>query len=163
MTVVAVYPGTFDPITNGHSDLVQRAAGLFDRVIVGIAANPGKTPLFDLAQRVAMAEQVVSRFENVEVCGFSELLVDFVKARNAKVILRGLCAVSDFEYEMQLASMTRHLENSIETVFMTPSEETSFISASLVKEIALHGGDVSPFVHKRIVEALNSVKNRIPR
>lgn len=163
MTVVAVYPGTFDPITNGHSDLVQRAAGLFDRVIVGIAANPGKTPLFDLAQRVAMAEQVVSRFENVEVCGFSELLVDFVKARNAKVILRGLCAVSDFEYEMQLASMTRHLENSIETVFMTPSEETSFISASLVKEIALHGGDVSPFVHERIVEALNSVKNRIPR
>lgn len=163
MTVVAVFPGTFDPITNGHSDLVQRAAGLFDRVIVGIAANPGKTPLFDLAQRVAMAEQVVSRFENVEVCGFSELLVDFVKARNAKVILRGLCAVSDFEYEMQLASMTRHLENSIETVFMTPSEETSFISASLVKEIALHGGDVSPFVHKRIVEALNSVKNRIPR
>ena len=163
MTVVAVFPGTFDPITNGHSDLVQRAAGLFDSVIVGIAANPAKTPLFDLAQRVAMAEQVVSCFENVEVCGFSELLVDFVKARNAKVILRGLRAVSDFEFEMQLASMNRHLENSIETVFMTPGEETSFISASLVKEIALHGGDVSPFVHKRIVEALNSVKNRIPR
>lgn len=163
MTVVAVFPGTFDPITNGHSDLVQRAAGLFDRVIVGIAGNPAKTPLFDLAQRVAMAEQVVSCSENVEVCGFSELLVDFVKARNAKVILRGLRAVSDFEFEMQLASMNRHLENSIETVFMTPSEETSFISASLVKEIALHGGDISPFVHERIVEALNSVKNRIPR
>ncbi len=161
MTVVAVYPGTFDPITNGHSDLVQRAAGLFDKVIVGIAANPGKTPLFDLAQRVAMAEQVLSHLENVEVCGFSELLVDFVKAKNAKVILRGLRAVSDFEYEMQLASMNRHLEHTLETVFMTPSEETSFISASLVKEIALHGGDVSPFVHKRIVEALNSVKNKI--
>ena len=161
MTVVAVYPGTFDPVTNGHSDLVQRAAGLFDKVIVGIAANPGKTPLFDLAQRVAMAEQVLSHLENVEVCGFSELLVDFVKAKNAKVILRGLRAVSDFEYEMQLASMNRHLEHTLETVFMTPSEETSFISASLVKEIALHGGDVSPFVHKRIVEALNSVKNKI--
>ena len=162
MTVVAVYPGTFDPITNGHSDLVQRAAGLFDKVIVGIAANPSKTPLFDLAQRVVMAEQVLSHLENVEVCGFSELLVDFVKAKNAKVILRGLRAVSDFEYEMQLASMNRHLEHTLETVFMTPSEETSFISASLVKEIALHGGDVSPFVHGNIVEALNSVKNKIP-
>ncbi len=162
MTVVAVYPGTFDPITNGHSDLVQRAAGLFDKVIVGIAANPSKTPLFDLAQRVTMAARVLSHFENVEVCGFSELLVDFVKAKKAKVILRGLRAVSDFEYEMQLASMNRHLESTLETVFMTPSEETSFISASLVKEIALHGGDVSPFVHKIIVEALNSVKNKIP-
>jgi len=161
MTVVAVYPGTFDPITNGHSDLVQRAAGLFDKVIVGIAANPGKTPLFDLAQRVAMAKQVLSHLDNVEVCGFSELLVDFVKAKKAKVILRGLRAVSDFEYEMQLASMNRHLEHTLETVFMTPSEETSFISASLVKEIALHGGDVSPFVHEKIVEALNSVKNKI--
>ena len=161
MSVIAVYPGTFDPITNGHSDLVQRAAGLFDRVIVGIAANPSKTPLFDLEQRVDMAEQVLSQFENVEVCGFSELLVDFVKARDAKVILRGLRAVSDFEYEMQLASMNRHLDNSLETVFMTPSEETSFISASLVKEIALHGGDVSQFVHKDIVEALSSVINKM--
>ncbi len=161
MSVVAVYPGTFDPITNGHSDLVQRAASLFDKVVVAIAANPGKTPLFDLEQRVAMAEQVLSRFDNVEVCGFSDLLVSFVKAKNAKVILRGLRAVSDFEYEMQLASMNRHLENSLETVFMTPSEETSFISASLVKEIALHGGDVSKFVHKDIVEALLSVKNKI--
>ena len=162
MSVVAVYPGTFDPVTNGHSDLVQRAAGLFDHVIVAIAANPGKTPLFDLTQRVAMAEQVLSHFENVEVCGFSDLLVDFAKAKKAKVILRGLRAVSDFEYEMQLASMNRHLEASLETVFMTPSEETSFISASLVKEIALHGGDVSQFVHERIVDALDSVKNKIP-
>ncbi len=161
MSVVAVYPGTFDPITNGHSDLVQRAASLFDKVVVAIAANPGKTPLFDLEQRVAMAEQVLSRFDNVEVCGFSDLLVSFVKAKNAKVILRGLRAVSDFEYEMQLASMNRHLENSLETVFMTPSDETSFISASLVKEIALHGGDVSKFVHRGIVEALNLVKNKI--
>jgi pantetheine-phosphate adenylyltransferase len=161
MSVIAVYPGTFDPITNGHTDLVQRAAGLFDKVILAIAANPGKTPLFDLTQRVAMAEQVLSAYDNVEVCGFSDLLVHFVKSRDAKVILRGLRAVSDFEYEMQLASMNRHLEHSLETVFMTPSEETSFISASLVKEIALHGGDVSPFVHEDIVEALNSVKNKI--
>ena len=161
MSVVAVYPGTFDPITNGHSDLVYRAAGLFDRVVVAIAANPSKTPLFDLAHRVAMAEHVLKQFDNVEVCGFSDLLVDFAKSKNAKVILRGLRAVSDFEYEMQLASMNRHLDNTMETVFMTPSEETSFISASLVKEIALHGGDVSPFVHESIVEALNAVKNKI--
>jgi pantetheine-phosphate adenylyltransferase len=160
MTVIAVYPGTFDPITNGHSDLVQRAAGLFDRVIVGIAENPGKTPLFDLKQRVSMAEKVLSQFDNVEVCGFSDLLVHFVKSKDAKVILRGLRAVSDFEYEMQLASMNRHLENSLETVFMTPSEETSFISASLVKEIALHGGDVSQFVHQHVVVALNLAKSR---
>jgi len=161
MSVVAVYPGTFDPITNGHTDLVQRAAALFDRVIVAIAANPGKTPLFDLSHRVTMAEQVLSQFDNVEICGFSDLLVNFAKSRNAKVILRGLRAVSDFEYEMQLASMNRHLDNSLETVFMTPSEETGFISASLVKEIALHGGDVSPFVHENIVGALLSVKNKI--
>ncbi len=161
MTVIAVYPGTFDPITNGHSDLVQRAAGLFDRVVVAIAANPGKTPMFDLDHRVALAEQVLSRFDNVEVCGFSDLLVNFVHSRQAKVILRGLRAVSDFEYEMQLASMNRHLDHTVETVFMTPSEETSFISASLVKEIALHGGDVSPFVHKSIVDALNTVKHKI--
>ena len=161
MSVVAIYPGTFDPVTNGHSDLVYRAAGLFDRVVVAIAANPSKTPLFDLAHRVAMAEHVLKQFDNVEVCGFSDLLVDFAKTKNAKVILRGLRAVSDFEYEMQLASMNRHLDNTMETVFMTPSEETSFISASLVKEIALHGGNVSPFVHESIVEALNAVKNKI--
>ena len=163
MAVVAIYPGTFDPITNGHTDLVQRAAGLFDHVIVGIAANPSKTPLFDLEHRVEMATQVLRPFSNVEVCGFSDLLVHFAKAKKAKVILRGLRAVSDFEYEMQLASMNRHLENTLETVFMTPSEETSFISASLVKEIALHGGDVSPFVHENIVHALNSMKQEIPQ
>ncbi len=163
MTVVAVYPGTFDPITNGHTDLVQRAAGLFDHVVVAIAANPSKTPLFDLAHRVEMAEHVLRPFGNVEVCGFSDLLVHFVKAKNAKVILRGLRAVSDFEYEMQLASMNRHLEDTLETVFMTPSEETSFISASLVKEIALHGGDVSPFVHESIVEALDLKRNKISK
>ncbi len=154
MTVIAVYPGTFDPITNGHTDLVGRAASLFDRVIVAIAANPSKTPLFDLSQRVEMARHVLSRHDNVEVCGFSDLLVEYARSRQAKVILRGLRAVSDFEFEMQLASMNRKLECGIETVFMTPGEETGFISSSLVKEIALHGGDVSQFVDRRVVEEL---------
>ncbi len=154
MAVVAVYPGTFDPVTNGHSDLVQRASRIFEKVIVAIAANPAKAPLFDLEQRVAMAQTVLSPLGNVEVCGFSELLVDFVRARGAHVILRGLRAVSDFEFEMQLASMNRRLDHDIETVFLTPAEETSFISASLVKEIAMHGGDVSQFVHSSIVAEL---------
>lgn len=157
MSVIAVYPGTFDPITNGHSDLVQRASKLFDQVIVGIAANPAKAPLFNLEQRVKMAETVLEGIPNVVVQGFSALLVDFVAQQNAQVILRGLRAVSDFEYEMQLASMNRQLDHRIETVFMTPADETSFISASLVKEIALHGGDVSQFVHKIVVEELRNV------
>jgi len=161
MSVIAVYPGTFDPITNGHTDLVQRALKLFDGVIVAIAANPAKTPLFDLSQRVDMANDVLSGFENVEVCGFSGLLVDFARQRGASVLLRGLRAVSDFEYEMQLASMNRHLADDLETVFMTPSEETAFISSSLVKEIALHGGDVSPFVHESIVGALKAIQLNI--
>ena len=154
--VVAVYPGTFDPITNGHSDLVQRASKLFDGVIVAIAENPTKTPLFSLEQRVDMAKSVLSGIKNVEVCGFSDLLVDFVEQQNAHVILRGLRAVSDFEFEMQLASMNRRLNSNIETVFMTPAEKNSFISASLVKEIALHGGDVSQFVASNVVAALDS-------
>ena len=161
MGVVAVYPGTFDPVTNGHSDLVQRASKLFDRVIVAIAANPAKTPLFDLDQRVDMATRVLSDAANVEVCGFSELLVDFVRQKQANVILRGLRAVSDFEFEMQLASMNRRLDDSIETVFLTPAEETSFISASLVKEVAMHGGDVSQFVHEIIVEELKAAVDRM--
>ena len=154
--VVAVYPGTFDPITNGHSDLVHRASKLFDGVIVAIAENPTKTPLFSLEQRVDMAKSVLSGIKNVEVCGFSDLLVDFVEQQNAHVILRGLRAVSDFEFEMQLASMNRRLNSNIETVFMTPAEKNSFISASLVKEIALHGGDVSQFVASNVVAALDS-------
>jgi pantetheine-phosphate adenylyltransferase len=161
MSVIAVYPGTFDPVTNGHSDLVQRASRLFDRVIVAIAANPAKAPLFNLESRVAMVIKVLGEIDNVEVCGFSDLLVDFARQSNANVILRGLRAVSDFEFEMQLASMNRRLDNTIETVFMTPAEETSFISASLVKEIALHGGDVSQFVHKAVVEELAQVSGRL--
>jgi len=161
MSVVAVYPGTFDPVTNGHSDLVQRASKLFDRVIVAIAANPAKTPLFSLDQRVSMATTVLSGISNVEVCGFSDLLVNFVRKRNANVILRGLRAVSDFEFEMQLASMNRRLDDSVETVFLTPAEETSFISASLVKEVALHGGDVSQFVHEIVVDELKLIVDKI--
>ena len=157
MAVVAVYPGTFDPITNGHSDLIQRASKLFDGVIVAIAANPSKTPLFDLERRVDMAKTVLTGIENVEVCGFSDLLVDFVEKQNADVILRGLRAVSDFEFEMQLASMNRRLNSRVETIFLTPAEENSFISATLVKEIALHGGDVSQFVHGTVVSALRDM------
>lgn len=163
MSVIAVYPGTFDPITNGHSDLVQRASKLFDRVIVAIASNPTKTPLFDPDNRVKMATAVLADIANVEVCGFSDLLVDFAQQCKANVILRGLRAVSDFEFEMQLASMNRRLDSRIETVFMTPSEETSFISASLVREIALHGGDVSDFVHKAVVEELANISDKIGR
>lgn len=152
--VIAVYPGTFDPITNGHSDLVGRASGLFDKVIVAIAASPSKAPLFDLAHRIELAKQVLAQHDNVEICGFSDLLVDFVRKREANVILRGLRVVSDFEFEMQLASMNRHLAPEIETIFLTPSEKSSFISSSLVKEIASHNGDVSEFVNPLVVKNL---------
>jgi len=157
MAVIAVYPGTFDPMTNGHSDLIQRASRIFEKVIVAVAANPSKTPLFDLQQRVSMAEAILSDLPNVEVCGFSALLVNFVKQKNAHVILRGLRVVSDFEFEMQLASMNRRLENKIETLFLTPSEQNSFLSSSLVKEIALHGGDVREFVHPSVVAELERI------
>jgi len=154
MSVVAVYPGTFDPITNGHSDLVARASRLFDKVVVAIAASPSKAPLFDLDHRIELAEKVLSAHKNVVVCGFSDLLVDFVRKQQANVILRGLRVVSDFEYEMQLASMNRHLATEIETIFLTPSETSSFISSTLVREIGSHHGDVSEFVHPVVVEAL---------
>lgn len=154
MSVVAVYPGTFDPVTNGHSDLVARASRLFDKVIVAIAASPSKAPLFDLEHRIQLAKQVLDKHNNVEICGFSDLLVDFVHKREANVILRGLRVVSDFEYEMQLASMNRHLAPEIETLFLTPSEKSSFISSTLVREIASHRGDVSEFVHPLVVKGL---------
>jgi pantetheine-phosphate adenylyltransferase len=150
----AVYPGTFDPITNGHTDLVQRAARLFDRVIVAVAANPGKAPAFALEQRVGLARTVLAGLPNVEVRSFDSLLVDFLHQRGADVILRGLRAVSDFEYEFQLASMNRQLAPDIETVFLTPSEQYAFVSSSLVREIAMLGGDVSAFVHPEVVAAL---------
>ena len=148
----AVYPGTFDPITNGHQDLVRRAARIFDRVIVAIAANPNKTPLIPLETRVDLARRVLGDLPNVEVAGYSGLTVEFARQRGASVVIRGLRAVSDFEFEFQLANMSRHLERDIETVFLTPQEQFTFISSTLVREIAVLGGDVSEFVHP-VVEA----------
>ena len=148
----AVYPGTFDPITNGHHDLVRRAAGIFDRVIVAIASNPYKTPMFALETRVDLARRVLAEIDNVEVLGYSGLTVEFARQHQGAVIVRGLRAVSDFEFEFQLANMSRHLDRNFETVFLTPKEQFTFISSSLVREIAALGGDVSHFVHP-IVEA----------
>jgi len=155
--VTAVYPGTFDPITNGHSDLIQRASQLFDKVIVAIAANPSKAPTFSLEQRVEMAKTVTSSLNNVSIVGFDSLLVHFVKENDAQVILRGLRAVSDFDYEFQLAGMNRRLDSQIETIFMTPAEKYAFISSSLVREIANLGGDVSEFVHEMVMQELSSI------
>lgn len=156
MSVTALYPGTFDPITTGHTDLVRRATGVFDKVIVAIAANPSKKPLFSLDERVDMARTVLADLKNVSVVGFDTLLIDCVRQNQARVILRGLRAVSDFEYEFQLAGMNRHLDPEVETVFMTPSEHEMFVSASLIKEIAGLGGDISPFVHARVMQALRA-------
>lgn len=153
---IAIYPGTFDPITNGHTDLVERATHLFDKVIVAVAQATGKSPVFNLQQRVALVSDVLANTKNVEVCGFDILLVKFMKQKNATIILRGLRAVSDFEYEFQLASMNRHLSDEIETVFLTPAEQYTFISSSLVREIARLGGDVSQFVDPKVVAALNA-------
>ena len=158
MNLTAVYPGTFDPVTNGHTDLVQRAARLFDTVIVAVAARSSKNVAFTLDERVSLAREVLGHLPNVEVCGFDTLLMTFAKSRGAQVILRGLRAVSDFEYEFQLASMNRQLGAEVETLFLTPAEQYAFISSSLVREIATFGGDVSGFVHARVVAAL---KNRM--
>lgn len=151
-----MYPGTFDPITNGHADLVDRAAPLFDRLIVGIAESSGKNPGFALDERIELARAALAGIANVEVRGFASLLADFVRETGAGVILRGLRAVSDFEYEFQLASMNRHLIPDAETLFLTPAEQYSFISSSLVREIARLGGDVSDFVHPAVQKALRN-------
>lgn len=156
MTTTVIYPGTFDPLTNGHTDLVARASKLFDKVIVAVAINPGKQPVFSLKERVDLAKQTLAEFNNVEVCGFEGLLVDVAKSKNADVILRGLRAVSDFEHEFQLASMNRKMEPDVETMFLTPSEQFTYISSSLVREIAALGGDVSEFVAPNILAALRS-------
>ena len=150
----AVYPGTFDPITNGHVDLVERAARRFECVIVAIHKSTPKTPAFDWQERIALAKTVLSGQENVRVEGFEGLLVEFARVHQAGVILRGLRAVSDFEYEFQLASMNRQLQPEIETLFMTPDEHYAYVSSSLVREVAALGGDVTPFVHKEVVAAL---------
>lgn len=151
---IAVYPGTFDPITNGHLDLVERAAPLFERLIVGVAESPGKRPALELALRVDLARNSLSRFPNVEVRGFDSLLAHFVSSVGAGVLLRGLRAVSDFEYEFQLASMNRHLIPDVETLFLTPAEQYGFISSSLVREVSRLGGDVSGFVPPAVNLAL---------
>lgn len=155
MKVTAIYPGTFDPITHGHSDLVQRATQLFDHVIVAVAASPSKKPAFTLKERLDMARMAMGHLSQIEICSFDTLLVDFVKSRNARVILRGLRAVSDFEYEFQLAGMNRKLAPGIETLFLMPAEHYAYISSNLVREVAALGGDVSAFVHEGVKAALN--------
>ncbi len=156
MNTTAIYPGTFDPITSGHIDLVVRASKLFDKIIVAVAINPSKAPIFSLDERVALASQTLSELKNVEVCGFEGLLVDVAKQNSANVILRGLRAVSDFEHEFQLAGMNRKMQPDIETMFLTPAEQYTYISSSLVREIAALGGDVSDFVAPCVKDALHA-------
>lgn len=155
-TITAIYPGTFDPITRGHIDLVERGARMFDRLIIGVAANPGpgKRPLFSLEERVALAQLSLAHVSGVEVHGFDCLLINYARQVGAAVIVRGLRAVSDFEYEFQLASMNRRLLPGIETIFLTPAEQYAFISSTLVREVARLGGDVSAFVHPEVGRAL---------
>jgi pantetheine-phosphate adenylyltransferase len=150
----AMYPGTFDPFTNGHNDLVRRACRIFDHVVVAIAANPGKAPLFTLEQRMALARQVLADVPNVEVAGYSGLTVNFAREHRLNAIVRGLRAVSDFEFEFQLATMNRHLSSEVETVFLTPTEQFNFISSTLIREIASLGGDIREFVHPLVAEAI---------
>jgi pantetheine-phosphate adenylyltransferase len=151
---VAVYPGTFDPITHGHTDLVTRAARVFEQVVIAIAESPHKTPLFSLKERIELAKTQIGHLDNIRIVGFSNLLVDFVRENDASVIVRGLRAVSDFEYEFQLASMNRNLCEEVETMFLTPDEKYGFISSTLVREVARLGGDVSQFVGPEIQLAL---------
>ncbi|MCX2973776.1 pantetheine-phosphate adenylyltransferase [Halieaceae bacterium IMCC8485] len=155
-TNTVIYPGTFDPITNGHVDLTERASRLFGRVVVAIAYSEKKTPLFDLEQRIALCEASLSHLDNVEVTGFSNLLTDFAKSQGARCVLRGLRTVADFEYEFQLTNMNRAMFPEFESVFLTPSEHLSFISSSLVREIAALKGDITPFVPEPVALALQS-------
>ena len=150
----AIYPGTFDPVTKGHIDLIERASTLFKRVIVAVAVNPSKAPLFDIEERVALVRQVTGKLTNIEVCGFDSLLVHFAREQDAGVLLRGLRAVSDFEYEFQLAGMNRKLSPDLETIFLMPAEKYTYISSSLVKEVAKLNGDVTDFVPDIVKQAL---------
>jgi pantetheine-phosphate adenylyltransferase len=154
MSLIAVYPGTFDPITNGHTDLVNRGVKIFDKVIIAVAQNPSKNTLFTVKERIEFIQEIFDANSQVEIYSLDKLLVDFANDHNATVILRGLRAVSDFEYEVQLASMNRSMEPNIESVFMSPAEEYGFLSSSIIKEIAKHGGDLSKFVDKAVLAAL---------
>jgi len=154
MSLIAVYPGTFDPITNGHTDLVNRGVKIFDKVIIAVAQNPSKNTLFTLKERIEFIQEIFDANSQVEIYSLDKLLVDFANDHNATVILRGLRAVSDFEYEVQLASMNRSMEPNIESVFMSPAEEYGFLSSSIIKEIAKHGGDLSKFIDKAVLVAL---------
>ena len=151
-----VYPGTFDPFTRGHEDVVRRAARLFDRVVVGIADSESKRPFFTTAERIDMTREVLAPFANVEVAGFSTLLMDFVHAQDAHAVLRGLRAISDFEYEFQMAGMNRNLYPEVETLFLTPAEKYTFISSTIVREVAKFGGDVSQFVHPIVLARMHA-------
>ena len=154
MGIRAMYPGTFDPITNGHIDLIRRASGMFDEVVVAVADNPKKKPLFNLDERVSMAQEILKELKNVRIVGYSNLTIHFAKQENLNVIIRGIRAVSDYEFEFQLASMNRQLDENIETLFMTPADEYSYLSSSMVREIAAYGGDVSQFVHPLVNAAI---------
>jgi len=154
VSVGAMYPGTFDPVTNGHLDLVRRAAKLFDRVVVAVAASPNKTPMFTLEERITMARSALADAPNITVDGYGGLTVDYVRQHGLRVIIRGLRAVSDFEYEFQLATMNRHLRSEVETIFLTPAEEYTFVSSTFVREIGVLGGDISPFVPPAVAAAL---------
>ena len=154
MSLIAVYPGTFDPITNGHTDLVNRGVKIFDKVIIAVAQNPSKNTLFSVKERIEFIQEIFDANSQVEIYSLDKLLVDFANDHNATVILRGLRAVSDFEYEVQLASMNRSMEPNIESVFMSPAEEYGFLSSSIIKEIAKHGGDLSKFIDKAVLAAL---------
>ncbi len=156
----AMYPGSFDPITNGHCDLVRRAARLYDRVVVAVSSSPGKNTLFDIEQRVALAGVALTDLDNVEITAYNGLTVEFARQHGLGVIIRGLRAVSDFEFEFQLASMNRKLAGDIETVFLTPTEQFTFISSSLVREIAMMGGDVSEFVPPAVQSALAGLQEK---
>jgi pantetheine-phosphate adenylyltransferase len=156
MRTRVIFPGTFDPMTHGHSDLVARAAKLFDEVILAVAMSPGKRPLFDLAERVALVEQVCRPYPNVRVLGFSGLLVDFAREQQANVLIRGVRTTMDFEYEAQLAAMYRRLMPELEIVFLPPAEHNAFVSSSLIREIVLHGGDVSQFVSPEVNQAIRA-------
>ncbi|WP_133405356.1 pantetheine-phosphate adenylyltransferase [Parashewanella tropica] len=153
---IAIYPGTFDPVTNGHLDLIARGSQLFDKVLIGVANSSSKQPMFDLEERVALVKKVTAQFGNVDVQGFSGLLVDFAKQHGANVLLRGVRTTIDFEYELTLANMNRALNPTLESVLLMPKSENSFISSTLVKDVVRHGGDISAFTHPEVVKAVKA-------